>query len=72
LPVVHLAFIAVLGLLMAFVIPSGKMFMDAKILLGECRSKWADIHRMADEALSARQCRTSPPHGSRNRLQDGL
>jgi hypothetical protein len=33
---VDLSSIAVLGLLLAFVIPSGKASMEAKILLGQC------------------------------------
>ena len=41
---VDLTSIAVLGLLMAFVIPSGNVPMEAKIFLGLHRSKWADIH----------------------------
>lgn len=41
---VDLSSIAVLGLLMAFVIPSGNVPMEAKVFLGLHRSKWADIH----------------------------
>ena len=41
---VDLCSIAVLGLLMAFVIPSGNVPMEAKVFLGLHRSKWADIH----------------------------
>jgi hypothetical protein len=41
---VDLCSIAVLGLLMAFVIPSGNVPMQAKVFLGLHRSKWADIH----------------------------
>ncbi len=41
---VDLSSIAVLGFLMAFVIPSGNVPMEAKIFLGLHRSKWADIH----------------------------
>jgi hypothetical protein len=39
-----LSSIAVLGLLLAFVIPSGKTSMGAKVFLGLHRSKWVDIH----------------------------
>jgi len=41
---VDLCSVAVLGLLMAFVIPSGNVAMQAKVFLGLHRSKWADIH----------------------------
>ncbi len=41
---VDLCSIAVLGLLMAFVIPSGHVPMEAKVFLGLHRSEWADIH----------------------------
>ena len=41
---VDLSSIAVLGLLMAFVIPSGNVPMETKFFLGLHRSKWADIH----------------------------
>ncbi len=41
---VDLCSIAVFGLLMAFVIPSGNVPMEAKVFLGLHRSKWADIH----------------------------
>lgn len=41
---VDLTSIAVLGLLLAFVIPSGNVPMEAKVFLGLHRSKWADIH----------------------------
>ena len=41
---VDLTSIAMLGLLLAFVIPSGNVPMEAKVFLGLHRSKWADIH----------------------------
>jgi hypothetical protein len=41
---VDLSSIAVLGLLLAFVIPSGKVSMEAKVFLGLHRSKWVDTH----------------------------
>jgi hypothetical protein len=41
---VDLCSIAVLGLLMAFVIPAGNVPMESKVFLGLHRSKRADIH----------------------------
>ena len=41
---VDLSSIAVLGLLVAFVIPSGRTSVGAKVFLGLHRSKWIDIH----------------------------
>lgn len=41
---VNLSSVAVLGLLMAFVIPSGNGPMGAKVFLGLHRHQWADIH----------------------------
>jgi hypothetical protein len=41
---VDLSSIAVLGLLLAFVIPSGKASMEAKVFLDLHRNKWVDIH----------------------------
>lgn len=41
---VDLSSVVILGLLMAFVIPSGNVPMEAKVFLGLHRHKWADIH----------------------------
>ena len=41
---VDLCSISVLGLLLAFVIPSGNMPHEAKVFLGLHRHQWGDIH----------------------------
>lgn len=41
---VDLSSIAILGLLLAFVIPSGNVPHEAKVFLGLHRHNWADIH----------------------------